>query len=149
MRLEVLAAAGETRPTVIGGEHEEGVERDRDERERTIEREAAHVRLDEAYRDARTAGVGLGALQHRGRSVDADDLVTILRDRHRDAARSDAELEHRAAGHLRETAVPIDAGILEPSVQVVERGETLVLGGRSRPAVPVNDVGHRTPPVRG
>ncbi len=148
-RREVFAAACQASPAILGCEHQERVERDDHERERAIERERPHVGLREREPEALLLRALRGAREHPGGAIDARDLDPVLRQRDRDAAGADAELEDRAAGHAGEAAEPVDRGVVEARVEVVERGETGVVGVRSRRAEPVNDGSHRRPPSRG
>jgi len=55
--------------------------------------------------------------------------VAILRDRHGLVTTANAQLEDRAAGHLREAAEPVDRRVrrLRGEVEVVERSEARVV----------------------
>src|SRR5687768_3415701 len=60
-RREMLAYAGQAAPPLLRREHEKGVERDRDERERLGERERPHVTFDQAEAHAFAPRMALGA----------------------------------------------------------------------------------------
>ena len=67
------------------------------ERERLVDRRVAHVAVTQVDLDPRECRALARHLEHPGRQVDADHADPGSGDRHRDPARSDAELQHRAA----------------------------------------------------
>src|SRR5207253_10910891 len=103
-RRHVLAHARQAGPAIVRVEHEERIKGDEDQRERFIERKRPHVALDPAHLDVSSARAAFGPLEHRGGAIEADDVVALLRDRHRDPTGAAAELEDRAAGSPRESA---------------------------------------------
>jgi len=123
-RRHVLAHARETRPTIVRIEHEEGIERDEDQGEPLVEGERPHVALDPAHLDICSPGASFGPLEHRGGTIEADDVVALLRDRHRDTAGAAAELEDRAPRPARESAEPLDVGA------ALERGDPEIVESR-------------------
>jgi len=146
----MLAHARQARPAVIGIEHEERIQGDEDEGKRLIERERAHVALDPADLDIRSARAPLGALEHRTGAVQSDNVMAVLGDRNRDPARPAAELQDRAAGPAREAAEPLDvrSSFEWRAVEVVERREARGLGRIPFGALPVTRAGRRAPPSR-
>src|SRR5437762_1641103 len=103
------------------------------------------ARLEENFRTARAA---FGALVHRGASIQSDDVMTILFDRHRDPAGPAAELEDRPTRSAREAAEPLDvrSSLERRGIEVVERREARGLGRVAFGALPVTRLGHRAPP---
>ena len=89
--------------------------------------------------------------------VDADDVIAVPGERHRDPARPDGELDDRAAGSPREGPVQVDVARILAEVEVVQardrRGERFRIGhaadasGRRRAARRFS--GRRRPSIAG
>src|SRR5207253_3820283 len=125
-RRHVLAHARQAGPAIVRIEHEERIERHEDQRERLVERERPHIALDPAHLNIRSPCAPLGALEHSGRAIEANDVMAFLSDWHRDPAGPTAELEDRPAGAPRESAEPLDVGptLERRDREVVQSGET-------------------------
>src|SRR5439155_20434480 len=112
------------------------------------EGERPHVALDPAHLDICSPGASFGPLEHRGGAIEADDVVALLRDRHRDTAGAAAELEDRASRPARESAEPLDVGaaLERGDSETVESLEACCLRRVALGAEPVPRFGRREAP---
>src|SRR5439155_8174948 len=126
------------------------IERDEDQGETLVEGERPHVALERAHLDICSPGASFGPPEHSGGTIEADDVVALLRDRHRDTAGAAAELEDRASRPARESAEPLDVGpaLERGDPEIVESREACCLRRVALGAEPVTRFGRREPPSR-
>ena len=106
--------------------HEERVEDDEHERELAVDRNVGHVTDDDG--DVGAAGLGAQLRDHRRRRIDAVHLDATRRERNRDPAGSDPELERATTrGELGEE-VALPRRVRRHVPLVVDVGDALAVG---------------------
>jgi hypothetical protein len=131
----VAAGAGERLPLRLArGQVHQRIEGDIDQAERAVEREGAHVALDEAHpvQQPRRRRLGPRGGEHRGRDVEAGHLVPGGGQRQQAPPGAAAELEDAAPGLHggRESGVHRQVVLPVLVLQVVVARQPIEVGGQ-------------------